>query len=62
MVVVKAQPGESSDQLIRKFSKKVALSGLLQEVAKREFYMKPSELRKEKAKAIERRKYARKMA
>ena len=57
MVVVKAQPGDTADSIIRKFSKKVALSGLLQDLAKREFYKKPSELRKEKAKAMSRRRY-----
>ncbi len=59
MVVVKAQPGESIDGLIRKFSKKVALSGILQELKRKEFYQKPSELRKEKAKEIQRRKFSR---
>ncbi len=61
MVVVKAQPGESVDGLIRKFSKKVALSGLLQELKRKEFYQKPSELRKEKMKEIQRRHFTRRI-
>lgn len=59
MIVVKAQPGDTSDSLIRKFSKKVIAEGILQELKKKEFYQKPSELRKEKAKTIKRRQYAR---
>lgn len=46
MVVVKAQPGDSSDSLIRKFNKKVLAEGILQELKKREFYQKPALLRK----------------
>lgn len=59
MIVVKAQPGDTSDSLIRKFSKKVIAEGILQELKKKEFYQKPSELRKEKAKSLKRRQYAR---
>ena len=60
MIVVKAQPGESTDALIRKFTKKVVMSQLLKDVRRREFYQKPSQLRKEKAKIIARRQYAQK--
>lgn len=57
MIVVKAQPGDTSDSLIRKFSKKVLMEGLLKEFKKKEFYQKPSEIRKEKAKQIKRRRF-----
>lgn len=57
MIIVKAQPGDTSDSLIRKFSKKVISEGILQELKKKEFYQKPSELRKEKAKQLKNRKF-----
>ena len=42
MVVVKKGQGESTEALIRKFSKKVLNEGILAELKKREFYQKPS--------------------
>jgi ribosomal protein S21 len=48
MVVVKKQPGDSDDSLIRKFSRKVMSEGILQEAKRREFYLKPSQARKQK--------------
>ena len=59
MIVVRAQPGDTSDSLIRKFSKKVLMEGVLQELRKREFYQKPAEIRKEKAKQLKRKKFTR---
>ena len=58
MVIVKAQPGDTSDSLIRKFSKKVLAEGILQDLRKREFYQKPAEVRKEKAKLLKRRRFS----
>jgi len=55
MVVVKAQPGDTSDSLIRKFSRKVLTEGILQDLKKREFYQKPAEVRKEKKRELQRR-------
>jgi len=55
MVFVKAKPGDSSDALIRKFMRKVLNEGILQDLKKREFYVKPAEKRKEKKKEIARR-------
>lgn len=46
MIVVKKGPGDSTDSLIRKFSKKVFNEGILAELKKREFYQKPSLRRK----------------
>lgn len=46
MTFVKAQEGESVDVLIRKFNKKVQADGILTELKKREFYEKPSVIRK----------------
>jgi small subunit ribosomal protein S21 len=46
VTVVKAQEGESVDVLIRKFNKKVQADGILTELKKREYYEKPSVVRK----------------
>ncbi len=55
MVFVKAQPGDTSDSLIRKFTRKVLNEGILQDLKKREFYQKPAEVRKEKKYELRRR-------
>ena len=55
MVFVKAQPGDTSDSLIRKFTRKVLAEGVLQDLKKREFYQKPAEIRKEKKRELKRR-------
>ena len=59
MVFVKAGPGDSTDSVIRKFTRKVIAEGLLLEFKKKEFYQKPAEVRKEAKKEIERRDRAR---
>lgn len=48
MVMVKAQPGQSSDAVIRAFQKKVLNENILDELKKREFYQKPATIRKNK--------------
>lgn len=55
MVFVKAQPGDTSDSVIRKFTRKVLSEGILQDLKKKEFYLKPAERRKEKNKEIKRK-------
>lgn len=55
MIIVKAQPGDTSDSVIRKFTRKVISEGILLELKKREFYQKPAEKRKEQKKEIERK-------
>lgn len=55
MVFVKASPGDSSDSLIRKFQRKVLNEGILQDLKKREFYVKPAEKRKEQKKELKRK-------
>lgn len=57
MAYVKAEPGESPDSLIRKFTKKVISEGILLELKEKEFYKKPSERKKEKIKELKKRKY-----
>ncbi|MEA3355074.1 MAG: 30S ribosomal protein S21 [Patescibacteria group bacterium] len=47
-IVVKAQPGDSSDKVIRKFKKKILQSQLLTELKEREYHKKPSVKKKEK--------------
>lgn len=53
-----AQPGESVDALIRKFNKKVQNEGILTEIKKREYYLKPSLKRQQKIQ-MARKKYIR---
>lgn len=48
MVVVKKVPGESDEALIRKFSRKVLSEGILPEVKRRQFHLKPSLAKKVK--------------
>jgi small subunit ribosomal protein S21 len=55
MVFVKANPGDSSDAVIRKFQRKVLNEGILQDLKKREFYVKPAEKRKEMKKELKRK-------
>lgn len=59
MVFVKKMPGDSEESLIKKFSRKVWMEGVLQEAKRREFYLKPSLARKQKQ---EDARKARKMA
>ena len=42
MVFVKKMSGDSPDSMIRKFSRKVMSEGVIQEMKKREYYLKPS--------------------
>ena len=48
MAIVKAQLGQTSDQVIRAFQKKVLAEDILGELKKREWYQKPAFLRKVK--------------
>lgn len=59
-IVVKAQPGDSADQVIRKFKKKILQDQLLTELKEREFYKKPSLKKKEKLSEFKRLKKRRK--
>lgn len=47
-IIVKAGPNDSTDSVIRKFQKKVALEGVIQEYRDLEFHKTPSEKRKER--------------
>ncbi len=46
MVFIKKTAGDSPDAMIRKFSRKVMSEGLIMEMKKREFHLKPSLARK----------------
>lgn len=53
---VKKQPGQTDDQLIAAFRKKIIAEDLLGELKKREFYQPPSVQKYEKNKALKRSK------
>lgn len=57
--MVRLRDGESFESLLKRFKKHVAKSGILQELKKREYYIKPSVKRKLKSEAA--RKRARKL-
>ncbi len=58
MVKVEVRKGQSIEKAISIFKKKVKKSGLMLELRKRSFYVKPSAIkREEKNKAILRNKY-----
>lgn len=44
------QDGESSEQLIRRFKKVVEASGVMRELKRREYYLSPSQKKREKKK------------
>ncbi|MBI5959390.1 MAG: 30S ribosomal protein S21 [Chloroflexi bacterium] len=55
MAHVQLQPGESQEQLLKRFRKSVAKSGILSTVRRKRWYVSKSELRRiQKKKAIRR--------
>lgn len=56
MSYVKAGPGDTSDSLIRKFTKKVLAEGIIQEMKDKEYYLKPSLKKKLKRQEAARRR------
>ena len=54
--VVKAKKDESPDSVIRRFKKQVLVDGILTDVKKKDYFVKPSEIRKERKKELERLK------
>lgn len=54
--IVKAKPGDSVDQVIRKFKKKVLQEDILTLVREREYYKKPSVVKKERLKELRSRR------
>lgn len=55
MIRVTANADENVESLIRKFNKKVLADGLLTELKKREYYVKPSVARKQEEQARRRK-------
>ena len=49
------RPGESIESVLRKFKKKVKIEGTLQDLRSREFFEKPSDVKKRRRKAAARR-------
>ena len=46
MVKVNVQPGETIEQALRRFNREVVDDGILDEVKEREFYTKPSQVKR----------------
>ncbi len=59
-IIVKAQQSDSTDQIIRKFKKKVLQSQLLTQLKDNEYYKKPAVKKKEKLSEFKRLKKRRK--
>lgn len=57
-IIVRAGPNDNTDAVIRKFQKKVALEGVIQEYRELEFHKKDSQKRQERL-AEKRRKIMR---
>lgn len=55
-IVVKAGPNDTSDQVIKKFKKKVQQEQILTKIKEREFYKKPSVVKKERLAELKRKK------
>ena len=56
MATVISRDGEPVDKLLRRFKKKVEAAGILKEVRRREFYLKPSIRKKQKRAAAAKRR------
>jgi len=48
MVIVKKMPGDNEESMIKKFSRKVSLEGILLEARRRQNFLKPGLMRKAK--------------
>jgi ribosomal protein S21 len=59
--VIRAKKDEQNESVIRRFKKQVLVDQILTELKKRDYYIKPSQVRKEKKKEIERLKRREKM-
>jgi small subunit ribosomal protein S21 len=56
MAEVEVQPGESIESALKRFKKKIQKAGILSEIKRREYYMKPSVKRKRKSESARKRK------
>lgn len=55
MVTVKIKDDETLEQALRRFNREVLREGIIKELRRREFYEKPSTVRKKEKQAKERR-------
>ena len=55
MTEIKVREGESIEQALRRFNRLVDEEGIMDELKKREFYEKPSEIKKKRKKELEKR-------
>ncbi len=56
MVIVKKQPGQSDDQLIKIFSGKVRDADIIREVRRRQYHLSPSQKKKEELQELRKMK------
>jgi small subunit ribosomal protein S21 len=56
MSYVRVRKGEDINRAIRRFKRKVESEGIMRELKRRRYYLKPSEARKEKQKAAAKRR------
>ena len=56
MTQVMVRDGEPVEKALRRFKKKVEAAGILKDVRRREYYLKPSIRKKEKRRAAEKRR------
>jgi len=59
--IIRAKRDESTDSVIKRFKKRMMIDNILTWVKEKEFYKKPSILKKEHNKEIDRRKYRERM-
>ncbi len=59
--IVRAKRDESTDSVIKRFKRRMMIDNILTLVKEKEFYKKPSVLKKEHNKEIDRRKYRERM-
>lgn len=56
MIGIYVKEGESIDSALKRFKKECVNAGIQSEIKKREFYEKPSEIRKRKKEAADRKR------
>ena len=54
--IIKAKKDEPTASVIRRFKKQVMQDGILKDAKKKEYYLKPSQIRKEKKKEWDKQK------
>jgi ribosomal protein S21 len=54
--ITKAKKDEPAASVIRRFKKQVLMDGILKDIKKKEYFVKPSQIRKEQKKEWEREK------